>query len=68
MTKPISIDFEQTGTAKDPYGNLRAGFDGKAQLIRSDFGISYNAALETGGVLVSDKITLELDVSAIKSS
>ena len=68
VTKQISIDFEHTGTAKDPFGNLRAGFDGKAQLTRSDFGITYNAALETGGVLVSDKITLEFDVSAIKSA
>ena len=67
VTKAISIDFEHTGTAKDPYGNLRAGFDGKALLTRSDFGISYNAALETGGVLVSDKITLEFDLSAVKS-
>jgi polyisoprenoid-binding protein YceI len=67
VTKSISIDFEHTGTAKDPYGNLRAGFDGKAKLTRSDFGISYNAALETGGVLVSDKITLEFDLSAVKS-
>ncbi len=41
VTKAISIDFEHTGTAKDPYGNLRAGFDGKALLTRSDFGISY---------------------------
>ena len=39
----------------------------KAQLTRSDFGISYNAALETGGVLLSDKITLEFDLSAVKS-
>ena len=68
VTKPISIDFEYTGTARDPFGNLRAGFDGKAQLTRSDFGITYNAALETGGVLVSDKITLEFDISAIKSA
>ena len=67
VSKPISIDFEHTGTAKDPFGNLRAGFEGKAQLTRSDFGISYNAALETGGVLVSDKITLEFDISAVKS-
>ena len=67
VSKPISIDFEHTGTAKDPFGNLRAGFEGKAQLTRSDFGISYNAALETGGVLVSDKIALEFDISAVKS-
>ena len=66
ITKQVSIDFELTGTAKDPYGNLRAGFDGKAVISRSDWGVSWNAALETGGVLVSDKITLEFDVSAIQ--
>jgi polyisoprenoid-binding protein YceI len=66
VTKPVSIDFELTGTAKDPYGNLRAGFDGKAVINRTDWGVNFNAALETGGVLVSEKITLEFDVSAIK--
>jgi polyisoprenoid-binding protein YceI len=66
ITKPVTIDFELTGTAKDPYGNLRAGFDGKAVINRTDFGVNFNAALETGGVLVSEKITLEFDVSAIK--
>ena len=68
VTKPVEIDFEFTGAAKDPYGNIRAGFDGKTVIKRSDWGISYNAALETGGVLVSDKITLEFDVSAIKNA
>jgi polyisoprenoid-binding protein YceI len=67
VTKPVSIDFELTGAAKDPYGNIRVGFEGKAVLNRKDFGIEYNAALETGGVLISDKITLEFDISAIKS-
>jgi len=68
VTKPVEIDVEFTGAARDPYGNVRAGFDGKAVIKRSDWGISYNAALETGGVLVSDKITLEFDVSAIKNA
>ena len=67
MTKPVTITWESTGVARDPYGNLRVGFEGKAVLNRKDFGIEYNAALETGGVLISDKITLEFDVSAIKS-
>ena len=66
VTKSIVIDWESTGTAVDPYDNLRAGFEGKAVINRSDFGVNFNAALETGGVLVSDKITLEFDVSAIK--
>jgi polyisoprenoid-binding protein YceI len=68
VTKPITITWEQTGTAKDPYGNLRAGFEGKATLNRKEWGITYNAALETGGVLISDKINLEFDVSAIKAA
>ena len=67
VTKPVTVEFEHTGVAKDPYGNLRAGFEGKAVINRSDWGISFNAALETGGVLVSDKITLEFDISAIRS-
>ena len=68
VTKPITITWEQTGTAKDPFGNLRAGFEGKATLSRKDWGITYNAALETGGVLISDKINLEFDVSAIRAA
>ena len=66
VTKAVSIAFEHTGTAKDPYGNLRAGFEGKALVNRKDFGISFNAALETGGVLVGEKVTLDFDISAIK--
>jgi polyisoprenoid-binding protein YceI len=68
VTKPVSIDFEFTGAAKDPYGNIRVGFDGSTTVKRSDWGISWNAALETGGVMVSDKITLEFDISAIKNA
>lgn len=65
-TKPVAIDFEFTGTAKDPYGNLRAGFEGQATINRKDWGLTWNAALETGGFLVSDKVVLEFDVSAVK--
>jgi polyisoprenoid-binding protein YceI len=68
VTKPVTITWELTGTETDPYGNLRAGFEGKATLNRKDWGVSFNAALESGGVLVSDKIVLELDVSAIKQA
>lgn len=66
-SKPVTIEFEHTGMATDVYGNLRAGFEGKAVLNRSDFGVTWNAPLEAGGVLVSDKITLEFDVSAIRA-
>ena len=67
VTKPVTITWEHTGTARDPFGNLRAGFEGRATLNRKDWGITYNAALETGGVLISDKINLEFDVSAVKA-
>ena len=65
-TKPITIEFEEVGSAKDPFGNLRVGFEGSATINRKDWGLSWNAALETGGLLVSEKIKLEFDVSAIQ--
>ncbi|WP_313023444.1 YceI family protein [Mobilicoccus sp.] len=68
VTKPVTIDFEYGGQAQDPYGNERIGFDGATTIDRSDFGITFNAALETGGVLVSDKIRLEFEVSAVKNA
>ena len=64
VTRPVSIDFESTGSARDPFGNLRVGF-GATTVNRKDWGLTWNAALETGGVLVSEKIKLEFDVSAI---
>ncbi len=67
VTKSVSIDFAYNGSATDPYGNQRVGFDGSTVINRKDFGVNFNAALETGGVLVSDKITLELELSAIKT-
>jgi polyisoprenoid-binding protein YceI len=67
VTKPVTVDFEYTGSAVDPYGNTRIGFEGKTTVNRKDWGVSWNAALEAGGVLVSEKVTLEFDVSAIRS-
>ncbi|MFF9456681.1 YceI family protein [Streptomyces flaveolus] len=67
-TKPITIDLEFNGAAKDPFGNERVGFEGKAEILRSEWGLTWNAALETGGVLVSDKIKLNFDISAIKQA
>ena len=68
VTKPVTIEFEQTGSAIDPFGNTRVGFEGEITVNRKDWGLTWNAALETGGVLVSDKITLEFEVSAIKTA
>ncbi|MCX5385891.1 YceI family protein [Streptomyces sp. NBC_00083] len=68
VTRPLAIDLEFQGSATDPYGNQRVGFEGAAEILRSDWGLTWNAALETGGVMVSDKVKLTFDISAIKSA
>ena len=68
VSNKISVPFEFTGSAQDPFGNTRIGFEGEATLLRKDWGLSWNAALETGGVLVSDKVKLQFDISAIKNA
>ena len=68
VTKPVTITFEYTGSATDPFGNQRAGFEGSVTVNRKDWGLGWNAALETGGVLVSEKVKLEFDISAIAAS
>ncbi|WP_028643816.1 YceI family protein [Nocardioides sp. URHA0020] len=68
VTKPITIEFESNGSARDPFGNLRIGFEGGTSINRKDWGLTWNAALETGGVLVSEKIKLEFDISAIQNA
>ena len=67
-TNPVTVPFGFEGAATDPFGNVRAGFEGSVTINRKDYGVSWNAALETGGVLVSDKIVLEFEVSAVKAS
>ena len=68
VSKEVTIPFEQTGSARDPFGNLRVGFEGSATINRKDWGLTWNAALETGGVLVSERIKLDFDISAIQSA
>jgi polyisoprenoid-binding protein YceI len=68
VTQPITIDFDYEGAATDPFGNQRIGFEGSHAISRKDYGITWNATLETGGVLVSDRVTLEFEVSLIKSA
>jgi polyisoprenoid-binding protein YceI len=65
VTKSVTIPFEETGSAKDPFGNTRVGFEGDVTIDRTEWNLSFNAALETGGVLVSEKVKLDFDVSAI---
>jgi polyisoprenoid-binding protein YceI len=66
VTKPVTIDFENTGSAVDPWGNLRLGLEGSVTVNRKDWGVNWNAALEAGGVLVSEKVVLEFEVAAVK--
>lgn len=66
VTRSVTIPLEFQGSSTDPFGNERIGFEGSTDIQRSDYGVSYNAVLESGGVLVSDKIVLEFEISAIK--
>ena len=68
VTQSVEIDFEVSGPSTDPYGNQRLGLEGSTTINRKDFGVTWNAALETGGVLVGEKIALEFDISVIHSN
>jgi polyisoprenoid-binding protein YceI len=65
VTKPVTVDLEYTGAAADPSGDHRIGFEGNATLNRMDWGVSWNAPLEGRGMLISRKVTVEFEVSAI---
>ncbi|AMO91805.1 yceI-like domain protein [Corynebacterium simulans] len=65
-TKPVTLNVEAEGLAEDPFGNTRFGFEATTKINRTDFGIDFNAPLKTGGVLVSEEIKIELEISAIK--
>lgn len=67
VTRPIKLDVEEGGRAKHPMvGDLRAGFSAHTSIQRSDFGLTWNAALETGGVAVSDKVEINLEIQAFR--
>lgn len=68
VTKPVTIELEHTGNATDPYGNDRIGLEGSVTVNRKDWGVNWNATLEAGGVLVSENVTVEIEVSAIKDA
>jgi polyisoprenoid-binding protein YceI len=67
VTKAVTVDFEYSGAAVDPYGNQRIGFEGSTTINRKDWGVNWNTALEAGGVLVGEKVVLEFEVSAIRT-
>ena len=65
-SNPVAVEFELTGTTTDPWGNFRAGFEGRTTVNRRDWGLAWNVALDKGGVLVSEKVKLEFDISAVR--
>jgi polyisoprenoid-binding protein YceI len=67
-TAPVDIVWEFGGIAKDPFGNTKAGFEGSATINRKEWGLTYNAALETGGFLIGEKVKLVLEIEANKQA
>jgi polyisoprenoid-binding protein YceI len=65
VTKPVALDVDYHGTSKNPYGKTVTGFSARGTINRKDFGVSFNAILETGGVAVAEKVKLELDIEAL---
>jgi polyisoprenoid-binding protein YceI len=65
-TRPVQIAVELEGVEKDPFGNQRIGFSGETTISRKDFGLTWNVPLDGGGLLVSDKVKITLDVSAVR--
>jgi polyisoprenoid-binding protein YceI len=68
VTRSVPLKLELNGFGPDPYGGTRAGFTATGELNRPDFNVSFNAALETGGVVVSDKVQLHLEIEAVLAS
>jgi polyisoprenoid-binding protein YceI len=68
VTKQVTVPLEFQGAATDPFGNHRIGFEGSLAVNRKDWGVNFNAPLEAGGVLVSEQITLEFEISAVKQA
>ena len=68
VTHPVALDLELGGFGPDPYGGTRAGFTATGEIKRSDFNVDFNAALETGGVVVGDKVSLHLEIEAVLAS
>ena len=68
VTREVSLDVEYGGRAKDPWGNERAGFIATTSLDRKEFGLTWNQVLEAGGVLVGDRVDVELEIQAVKAA
>ena len=66
MTRNVEVELSFVGVSQDPWGGTRIGFEGQTEISRKEFGLTWNVALETGGVLVGEKVKIELDVEAVK--
>jgi len=67
VTRPVTLDVEYEGVTADPWGGTRAGFTASTQINREDFGLTWNAALEAGGLVVGKNVTIELEVELVQS-
>lgn len=68
VTREVALAVEHLGEAKDPWGNQRAAFSARTSIDRKDFGLGWNQVLETGGVVVSDRVDLEIDLEAVRQA
>ncbi|HEV3483994.1 MAG TPA: YceI family protein [Vicinamibacterales bacterium] len=68
VTRDVTLDVEHLGLAKDPWGNERAAFTARTSVDRREFGLTWNQALETGGVLVGERVDIEIEIQAVKQS
>lgn len=67
-TREVALDVEYAGQTKDPWGNVRAGFTAKTSIDRKDFGLTWNQLLEAGGLVVGDRVDVEIEVEAVKQA
>lgn len=68
VTKPVEFELEFDGVGTDPWGNLKSGFSAETEINRKDWGLEWNVALETGGVLVGEKVKIQLDIQLVKEA
>lgn len=68
MTRDLVLDVEVLGQAKDPWGNERAAFSATTSIDRREFGLTWNQVLETGGVMVGDRIDITIDIEAVRQA
>jgi polyisoprenoid-binding protein YceI len=67
VTRPVTLEVSYLGSTTDPWGKTRLGFEGTTTINRRDWGVNWNAALEAGGVMVSDNVNLEIEIEAVKA-